>query len=81
MEDRDKGTGNYNLAGKIPRHIRTTMVGGLLLTLPIIITYIVLRWLFDAIDGLLQPAIESSFGKTIPGLGVVVLILILYQGL
>ena len=78
MEDRDKGTGNYNLARKITRHIRTTMVGGLLLTLPIIITYIVLKWLFDAIDGLLQPAIEGSFGKTIPGLGVVALILILY---
>ncbi len=78
MENRDKTTANYNLARKVTRHIRATMIGGLLLTLPIIITYIVLRWLFDAIDGLLQPAIESSFGKTIPGLGVVVLILILY---
>lgn len=78
MSNRSTDTGNQTIPRKIARHLRTTMIGGLLLTLPIIITYVVLRWLFDAIDGLLQPAIEGSFGKTIPGLGAVVLLLILY---
>jgi uncharacterized membrane protein len=54
------------------------MIGGLLLLVPVIITYVVLRWLFDAIDGLLQPVIQEAFNRHIPGLGAIVLVLMLY---
>ena len=66
------------LARRITGHLRGTMIGGLLLLVPIILTYVVLKWLFDAIDGLLQPAIEEAFGREVPGFSVIVLVLLIY---
>ena len=50
----------------------------MLLLLPVIITYLLLRLLFDAIDGLVQPVIEAAFGRRIPGLGSVILVILVY---
>ena len=71
---------NYprKLVRNITVHLRGTMVGGLLIMFPIIVTYVLLRWLFDAVDGFLQPVIRDSFGKQVPGLGLITLVLVLY---
>ena len=37
------------LTGLIARHLRVTMIRGLLLLVPVMITYVVLKWLFDAL--------------------------------
>jgi len=49
--------------------IRKNVVAGLLFLLPIAITYLVLEFLFNTIDGVIQPAIEPIFNRIRPGLG------------
>ena len=66
------------IANRVTRHLRGTIVGGLVILIPVIITYVVLRWLFDAVDGLLQPAAVRAFDREVPGFGVLVLVLIIY---
>ncbi|MBI4282813.1 MAG: DUF502 domain-containing protein [Chloroflexi bacterium] len=54
------------------------MLAGLLLLFPIVITYALLRLVFNTIDGLLQPLIKEASGWQVPGLGVLVLIVLIY---
>jgi uncharacterized membrane protein len=66
------------LRGKIAGHFTGTLGTGLLLLVPVAITYLVLKFLFDAIDGILQPAIQPLLGRHIPGLGAVIIIIMVY---
>jgi len=49
-------------------------LSGALAVVPLVITWIALRFLFQSIDGVLSPAIERLFGRPIPGLGVVAML-------
>lgn len=60
------------------RHLRRRLVAGLLLLVPIIITYVVLRMAFNTMDGLLQPVIKAVIGRNIPGGGALGLLVLLY---
>ncbi|MDQ7842785.1 MAG: DUF502 domain-containing protein [Armatimonadota bacterium] len=61
--------------------LRRMLITGLLVTMPLAVTYLLLRWLFATLDGLLQPLARAFIGATIPGLGLVVgLVLILFIG-
>ena len=51
----------------IRRHFPRTMGTGLLLLVPVMLTFLVLRLLFDAIDGILQPAVEAGSIDAFPG--------------
>jgi uncharacterized membrane protein len=67
------------------RFIKVSMkkyfLSGLLVTVPLIITYLVLKALFGAVDGILSPIIIKLLGRDIPGLGIIAtLILILIAG-
>jgi uncharacterized membrane protein len=62
--------------------LRKHFVSGLLVTVPLIITYLVLRLLFVTIDGLLNPVVYRLLGYYIPGLGILItLLLILLTGI
>lgn len=74
----DAGNHSVNLPTRITKHLRDTLVKGLLILLPMIATYVVIKWLFTSIDGLLQPLIQESLGRHIPGLGAIALMLIIY---
>jgi uncharacterized membrane protein len=50
----------------------------LLFLVPLILTYWVLRLVFDFLDGLIGPAFDLWFGREIPGVGLVALIIVLY---
>lgn len=66
-------------AGKI---FKQYFVSGLLVVVPLIITYLVLKLLFDAVDGILQPLIHKVADIRIPGLGVIAtLLLIIVAGI
>jgi uncharacterized membrane protein len=66
-------------AGKI---FKRYFVSGLLVVVPLIITYLVLKMLFEAVDGILQPFFQKFAGIHIPGLGVAAtLVLIIMAGL
>jgi uncharacterized membrane protein len=57
--------------------IKRYFLSGVLVVVPIILTYIVLKFLFEAIDGILQPVIYKILGYYIPGLGVFTTFLII----
>ncbi|MFQ5827000.1 MAG: DUF502 domain-containing protein, partial [Dehalococcoidia bacterium] len=65
------------------RALRRPLVAGILVAIPLGITYIVVAWLFRAINGILQPAISRvlellSIDISIPGVGIIGVILIIY---
>lgn len=57
--------------------LRRQFLSGMLVVVPLILTYVVLRFLFDIIDGILSPYIVRFLGYSIPGLGIISTILII----
>lgn len=57
--------------------LRRQFLSGMLLVVPLILTYVVLRFLFESIDGILSPYLEDLLGYSIPGLGIITTLLII----
>ena len=57
--------------------LKKYFLSGVLVVVPVIFTFIVIRFLFESIDGLLQPVIHELLGYFIPGLGVVTTVLLI----
>lgn len=55
---------------KLGRKIERIFLAGLFATLPLIITFFLLKILFEAVDGLLSPFFRFLFKRHIPGLGL-----------
>lgn len=66
-----------SLANKILGALRLHFVSGVLIVVPVILTYIVLKFLFESIDGILQPVLVKLFGYSVYGLGVVTTIMLI----
>ena len=60
------------------RHLRTTIFRGLFAVIPLVLTYLVLRLLYVAVDQRVAHLIERRAGVNIPGLGVALVLLSLY---
>ncbi len=66
------------------RHLRTKIITGILVILPLGITFLVLKFIFNALDNILGPLLPEVpiylFHRlfTLPGLGVVSFFLLLY---
>jgi uncharacterized membrane protein len=58
--------------------LRRYFLSGILIIVPLIITFMVLRFLLSGIDGLLSPIITKLIGRSIPGLGVVATIILIF---
>ncbi len=58
--------------------LKRYFVSGVLVVVPLIVTYLVLRFLFDALDGVLQPILEKLIGIYIPGLGVIATLILIF---
>jgi uncharacterized membrane protein len=84
--DKTKGTTSSSkgrLWRNIGSHLRRNLLTGSLLLVPVALTYLVIRLIFDLVDGVLGPAIDSIFHKygldwNFPGSGVVVVVLLIY---
>lgn len=63
---------------KINTALRRYFLSGILVIVPLIITILVLRFLFKGIDGLLSPFLTKLLGYNIPGLGVVATIILIF---
>jgi uncharacterized membrane protein len=57
--------------GKFSSVLKRSFVSGVLVVVPLILTYIVLRFLFESIDGVLRPLLEHVLGYYVPGLGII----------
>jgi len=66
-----------SVANKIIDTVKRHFISGVLVVVPIILTYIVFKFLFESIDGILQPFLHDVFGYFVPGLGVVTTILLI----
>jgi len=58
--------------------MRRDFLAGILVIVPIAATLLILKWLFDAVDGILEPAVEAIFGRPIAGIGFGILIILIY---
>lgn len=59
-------------------HFQRTLGAGILVILPIGITALVLKFFFDLLDPVLQPAMDLLPGPTITGAGLLALIVLVY---
>lgn len=59
-------------------HLKQRFIVGLFLLIPIAITYIILRFVFEGLDGIMQPLMERLIGREIPGVGIATLLVIMY---
>ena len=54
------------------------MTEGLIIVVPLAITFWVLRLVFNFIDGFLGPVIEDGAGRNLPGVGIAAMVLLVY---
>ena len=52
--------------------LRARFLAGVLVTVPIVITFLALRFLFQLVDNLLGPLVADLIGREVPGLGLAV---------
>ena len=65
-------------ASRVGRKLRAQFGAGILVVVPIIIAILILVWLFNYIDNIAQPVAESLLGRTIPGLGFGIMVVLIY---
>lgn len=64
--------------GRLGKKLRRQFLTGILIVVPIGATILILVWIFTAIDSILQPAIRTVWGHTIPGVGFGITIVLIY---
>ena len=60
------------------QHTRNVLLAGILAAVPLMVTYLVFRWLFEALDGIFQPVIIFFLGRSLPGVGLVAVVILVY---
>ncbi|MBI4308326.1 MAG: DUF502 domain-containing protein [Chloroflexi bacterium] len=65
-------------AARVAGNIRAKLLAGVLVLVPLVITYLVLQFVFVNLDGVLQPVVTALVGRTIPGAGLVSTLILLY---
>jgi uncharacterized membrane protein len=63
---------------RILNTIRNQFLIGLVVAVPLVVTILVLLWLFNTVDNILQPIIRIVDGSNLPGVGLVATILLIY---
>lgn len=58
--------------------IKRYFLSGVLVVVPLILTFVVLRFFFDAVDGILRPLIHKLLGFSVPGLGFAATIILIF---
>ena len=65
-------------ASRARRRFRELFAVGLAVVLPLLVTYLLLRFLFEGLDDLLHPIIQGILGRRIPGLGFLAAFVIIF---
>ncbi len=71
-------TSNPSFGRQILNSLRRTFISGVVITVPVIVTVIVLNFLFLQVDGILSPIMKRFLGKSIPGMGLAATILLVF---
>jgi uncharacterized membrane protein len=67
-----------SIGKKFSTALRRYFLSGILVIVPLIITVLVLRFLFSGVDNLLSPFIAKLIHRNIPGLGIVATIVLIF---
>jgi uncharacterized membrane protein len=59
-------------------NIKNNLIPGIIVVVPLVITVIVLKWLFKFFDNLVQPFTENYIHIYIPGLGLLISLVFIY---
>ena len=70
--------GGETVGSRVLAHIRRTLIAGTLAALPLVVTYVVVKWLFGVLDGPFAPLVERVVGFRIPGVGILISLLLFY---
>lgn len=57
--------------------LRRYFISGALVVAPLILTFILLKFLFEAVDGILLPYLSDYLGYRLPGLGLITTVLLI----
>jgi uncharacterized membrane protein len=63
---------------KLQRTLRSKFIAGILIVIPLGITYLMLRLLFNTVDNILAPLLTRLIGFRIPGLGLIATLIIIF---
>lgn len=63
---------------KLEHHVRRNVLAGLAVLVPSVITYVVVRFVVDFVDGLLRPLTSRVLHLVVPGLGLAITLVGLY---
>jgi len=64
--------------GSIKSASKKNFLTGLIVLIPVIITIVVITWLFNLIDGIMAPIYDKILGRHIAGLGFISTIIVIY---
>jgi uncharacterized membrane protein len=67
-----------SIANRIKSNIKNNLIPGIIVVVPLVITIIVLKWLINFFDDLVQPLTENYIHIYIPGIGLVVSLIFIY---
>lgn len=63
---------------KLEHHVRRNVLAGLAVLVPSVITYVIVRFVVDFVDGLLRPLTSRVLHLVVPGLGLAITLVGLY---
>jgi len=66
------------LLNRIKNNIKSNLIPGIIILVPLVITIMVLKWLIGFFDALIKPVIENYIDIYIPGLGLLVSLIFIY---
>ena len=71
-----------NTAGKIWKDIlkklRTMFIAGVVVVVPVGLTVWILLWIFNGVEGLLEPLVHLVFGRPVPGVGFGITVVLIF---
>ncbi|MBN2364639.1 MAG: DUF502 domain-containing protein [Calditrichaeota bacterium] len=67
-----------SIVSKLKNNIKSNLIPGIIVVVPLVISLIVLRWLINFFDSLIQPALKNYIHIYIPGLGILVSLIFIY---
>ncbi len=62
---------------RLQRHVGRRIVSGFLILIPLIITFLILRFVYVYVEGFFSPIVDE-FAWTFPGIGVLITLVLLY---
>jgi uncharacterized membrane protein len=62
----------------VGKRVRAHFLAGLLVVIPLLATLLILKWLFEWVDDILQPAIRGVFGRPLYGVGFLSTVVLVY---